>query len=272
MTRLSGFFWSLFLVSLVASCNSPGDKSAVDASPARSDAARAADTAADVTATGPDVVPASSDSRATDMAPAKTDVTSPNASAPDATRADAMNADTFIPPDTAKADAVNADTFIPPDTAKADAGIPDGARPDAAKADAGIPDSAQPEAAKADAGIPETVAPDGPAVAACVQAALTHLSPLELKTLLDSGEDPFLINVKGDSIESIPGTDAVLANDIPGIETLVNHDTCANIVLYCRTGVTSQSVGSELIARGYKRVRDLAGGITAWQAAGYPTL
>jgi rhodanese-related sulfurtransferase len=175
-------------------------------------------------------------------------------------------------PDTAKQDVKIPDS-AQPEATKADAGTPDSAQPEATKADAGIPDSAQPEATKADATTPDTVAPDGPATAACVQASssLTHLSPLELKTLLDSGEDPFLINVKGDSIESIPGTDAVLANDIPGIEALVNHDTCANIVLYCRSGATSQSVGSELTARGYKRVRDLAGGITAWTAAGYPT-
>jgi rhodanese-related sulfurtransferase len=128
-----------------------------------------------------------------------------------------------------------------------------------------------------DALSPDTLSPrqDGQAAdaaAACAAAAFTHLSPLELKTLLDGGEDPFLINVKGTSISEIAGTDATLVGDIPGIETLVNHDLCANIVLYCLSGGTSQSIGSQLIAKGYKRVRDLAGGITAWKAAGYPTL
>jgi rhodanese-related sulfurtransferase len=60
--------------------------------------------------------------------------------------------------------------------------------------------------------------------------------------------------------------------DVAGIESLVKHDPCANIVIYCRTGVTSQSVGSQLVADGFKHVRDLAGGITAWQDAGYPTM
>ena len=100
---------------------------------------------------------------------------------------------------------------------------------------------------------------------------LVHLTPLELRTILDSSEDPYLINVKGTSIANIPGTDAVLVNDVPGIEALVGGDLCADIILYCRSGNTSQTVGNELIANGYLHVRDLEGGITAWTAAGYPT-
>jgi rhodanese-related sulfurtransferase len=103
-------------------------------------------------------------------------------------------------------------------------------------------------------------------------AVLGHLTPLALKTLLDDGEDPFLINVKGAAIGQIPGTDAVLVGDLPGIEALVGGDLCANLVLYCQSGNTSQTVGAQLIAKGYRRVRDLAGGMTAWKAAGYPTL
>jgi rhodanese-related sulfurtransferase len=102
-------------------------------------------------------------------------------------------------------------------------------------------------------------------------ATLVRLTPLELKTILASSEDPYLINVKGTSIANIPGTDAVLANDVPGIEKLVGGDLCANIILYCRSGVTSQSVASQLIAKGYQRIRDLEGGIGAWTDAGYPT-
>lgn len=100
---------------------------------------------------------------------------------------------------------------------------------------------------------------------------LVHLTPKELKTILDSSEDPYLINVKGSSIANIPGTDAVLASDVPGIEALVGKKLCANIIIYCRSGVTSQTVGNQLVAKGYQNVRDLSGGINAWTAAGYPT-
>jgi rhodanese-related sulfurtransferase len=158
-----------------------------------------------------------------------------------------------------------------PDTApdlasrKDDAAVPDALVSDTvpSKGDTGLAD-VMPAAA-------EVAAPDGKTGATCAQETFVHLSPSELKTLLDGGEDPFLINVKGSSIKNIPGTDAVLANDVPGIEALVKNDVCANIVLYCRSGGTSQTVGSQLITKGYRRVRDLAGGITAWEAAGYPT-
>jgi rhodanese-related sulfurtransferase len=102
-------------------------------------------------------------------------------------------------------------------------------------------------------------------------APLAHLSPLELKTLLDGGEDPYLINVKGASIGQIPGTDAVITNGVAGIDALVGGDHCANLILYCSSGATSQAIGNQLVAAGYQHVRDLSGGITAWKNAGYPT-
>ncbi len=152
----------------------------------------------------------------------------------------------------------------------------DTAAPDSAAASGDAASVADDARTTADSALPDVLpaADAGRAAetAGCVQTAFTHLSPQELKTLLDGGEDPFLINVKGTSIKNIPGTDAVIANDAAGVEDFVKRDLCANIVLYCRSGGTSQSVGSQLVAAGYKHVRDLAGGITAWQEAGYPTM
>ena len=129
---------------------------------------------------------------------------------------------------------------------------------------------------RADAGPPDTLGEDPDAEALPCKAtggsvSLGHLTPPELKTILDGSEDPYLINVKGTSIPNIPGTDAVLVDDIDGIEALVGGNLCADIILYCRSGNTSQTVGAQLIAKGYLQVRDLEGGITAWTAAGYPT-
>jgi rhodanese-related sulfurtransferase len=101
--------------------------------------------------------------------------------------------------------------------------------------------------------------------------SLVRLSPLELKTILASSENPYLFNVKGNSIPNIPGTDGVFASDAPSVEKAVGGDRCADIIVYCRSGVISQQVSAKLIADGYRRVRDLTGGILAWQAAGYPT-
>jgi len=213
--------------------------------------------------------------------------------------ADAVAADTGAPradaivPDAGQVsgDAELRDTApARPDTATRETGPvrSDGAAPEAAvvRADSGAPEvpPPPPDAASPDnSAIPRDDAraaeTSGTGAEASVSyckldggaASLVRLTPLELKTLLDSSEDPFLINVKGASIGLIPGTDAVLANDIPGIEALVGGDHCANIILYCQSGNTSQSVGTQLIAKGYVHVRDLAGGITAWKNAGYPT-
>jgi rhodanese-related sulfurtransferase len=166
-----------------------------------------------------------------------------------------LSLDTAIPkPDTATPDLRAADTIAPSiDTTLAK---PEVAAPDT------TPARADAQAADAAFHCPLDAGP----------ATLGRLSPLELKTLLDGNEDVFLINVKGATIGKIPGTDAVLVNDIPGIEALVGGDLCANIILYCQSGNTSQTVAAQLLAKGYRRIRDLTGGITAWKAAGYPTL
>jgi rhodanese-related sulfurtransferase len=279
MTHSGRFLGFLWFSCLLAACSSSSTKPTEDASPRVGDTA-GANAAPDTKPSHPDTPTFAPDSAGSDTSGSKTDTTLPETSAPDATvKADTSTPDSVTPSDTApaKADTAISDSAALPEagTAKPDGSLQDASASDGAtgKADAIISDTlAAPDASKADATTPDGTKPDDARTAACVRAtSVAHLSPSELKALLDSGEDPFLINVKGESIGKIPGTDAVLVNDIPGIEALVNHDSCANIVLYCLSGGTSQSVGSQLIAKGYNRVRDLAGGITAWKAAGYPT-
>jgi rhodanese-related sulfurtransferase len=194
-----------------------------------------------------DTVPVLADAEARDIAPARADAGAME-TAP--VRADVPGPEVAV---------IRADALVP------DAESP---RPDVAPFDDASP--------RSDTGGPEAAVPGGDAASSGCKldggaAAFVHMTPLELKTLLDGSEDPFLINVKGTSIGQISGTDAVLVNDIPGIEARVGGDLCADIILYCQSGGTSQSVGTQLIAKGYVHVRDLAGGITAWKAAGYPT-
>jgi rhodanese-related sulfurtransferase len=197
-----------------------------------------------------DSAPVRPDAVATDTAPVRADATAPDLAAPDLAAPDLAAPDLAV----VRADGAGPEIQAPPDTANpADNAIP---RSDTAVADT---------TGNAAETSPSGCAADGST------ATLVHLTAAELKALLDRGEDPFLINVKGASIGLIPGTDAVLVNDIPGIEALVGGDHCANIILYCQSGNTSQSVGNQLIAKGYVHVRDLAGGITAWKDAGYPT-
>ena len=106
-------------------------------------------------------------------------------------------------------------------------------------------------------------------------STLVHLSPQQLKDLL-AAQDVYLVNVRSPTAPDIAGTDLDLQTGtdatptVTAIENLVNHNTCADIVIYCVSGGTSQRVVTQLISDGYLRVRDLQGGITAWQAQGFP--
>src|SRR6266404_4257819 len=48
--------------------------------------------------------------------------------------------------------------------------------------------------------------------------------------------------------------------------------TDADIVVYCASGARSLLAAQVLRAMGYTRVASMAGGITRWQAAGYPVV
>jgi rhodanese-related sulfurtransferase len=102
--------------------------------------------------------------------------------------------------------------------------------------------------------------------------SLLRLSPAELADLMTK-IDPIVIDVHTPYYGDIPGTDTSIPyTNVDAIETYVHKDHCADIVLICEGGVMSQSAGNELVKRGYLRVRDLAGGMLAWEKAGYPLL
>jgi rhodanese-related sulfurtransferase len=85
--------------------------------------------------------------------------------------------------------------------------------------------------------------------------------------------DPIVINVHIPYEGDIPGTDTSIPyTDVDAIEDYLKHDHCADVLLVCRSDHMSQIAGDELVKRGYLRVRDLKGGFTAWQNAGYPLL
>jgi rhodanese-related sulfurtransferase len=149
-------------------------------------------------------------------------------------------------------------------------GTTDAGPADAAPVDARAADTA----ATADAPAPDAAADDAapPAGDAGCDGwtTLVRLTPRELHDLLATS-DPILINVHIPLAGDIPGTDAEIAyTDVAAIEAFIGPDRCADVVLYCLTGPMSVSAGNALIADGYRRVRDLAGGLNAWEAAGYP--
>ncbi len=222
---------------------------------------------------------------------------------PDAGAGDAANLR-----DTGQPDAANLRDAGQPDAANLhDAGQPDAANPrDAGQPDA-APDGSAGIADKAprptDAAVTgdlvrdmatdlratmadlaaDTSASDAPGAGEATGAAggdvgcsgwttLSRLSPAELADLLATS-DPIVINVHIPYAGDIPGTDTSIPySNVDAIEAYLNYDHCADVVLTCLTGGMSQSAGNELVKRGYLRVRDLKGGMEAWQAAGYPLL
>ena len=102
--------------------------------------------------------------------------------------------------------------------------------------------------------------------------ALKRLSAAEVSSLLATS-DPIVINVHYPYAGDIPGTDTSIHYDnVDAIEAYLHYDHCADVVLICLSGGMSQSAGNELVKRGYLRVRDLNGGMQAWEAAGYTLL
>lgn len=112
-----------------------------------------------------------------------------------------------------------------------------------------------------------------PATAPATQVAGARyggISPGELSGAL-ANKDFTLINVHVPYAGEIAGTDAFIPYDRIGEDTArLPTDRTAAIVLYCRTGRMSAEAATTLIRLGYRNVRQLTGGMEAWQAQGYP--
>lgn len=112
------------------------------------------------------------------------------------------------------------------------------------------------------------VVPDATDAAA---AMALSLAPKELLAALPD-RDFLLINLVVPPKAVIVGTDlSVAATDTAGLEQALKQDKAQKVVFYCMSGKTSKLVMSKLQALGYLNLRDLAGGLMAWQAAGLPT-
>ncbi|GAB2687280.1 molybdopterin-synthase adenylyltransferase MoeB [Thalassiella azotivora] len=110
------------------------------------------------------------------------------------------------------------------------------------------------------------------------QQAVPEVGAAELAALLaerDAGSRSFvLVDVRTEqerSVVSVPGAvhvplDRVLAGDVDG---LAPGD---DVVLHCKSGGRSEQAGRALLARGFRRVSHLRGGVLAWVDEVDPTL
>jgi rhodanese-related sulfurtransferase len=100
-----------------------------------------------------------------------------------------------------------------------------------------------------------------------------ELSPLEAQAWLQASDVPQFIDVRTPeefSEERIEG-----AKLIP-VQVIADHlsemDKERPVLLYCRAGSRSRKALDLLKTRGFKRVSQITGGITAWKEQGLPVL
>lgn len=99
-----------------------------------------------------------------------------------------------------------------------------------------------------------------------------RISAKELKEVLDNKDFTF-INVHTPYDGEIGQTDMFLEHDsLMANKDKLPQDKTASIVLYCRSGNMSAQALNTLKDMGYTNVRHLAGGMKAWQKAGYEVL
>ncbi len=93
---------------------------------------------------------------------------------------------------------------------------------------------------------------------------IPQMSVKELKTKLDNGEKPFILDVREPfeyQIANIGGA-LVPMNDVPARLSEIPRDQ--EIVVQCKSGGRSQKVAEFLAQQGYTRLSNLTGGILAW--------
>ena len=93
-----------------------------------------------------------------------------------------------------------------------------------------------------------------------------------LKTMLDS-KDFLLVNVHIPYDGEIKGTDLFVPyNEIEQNLSKLPADKSAGIVIYCRSGSMSSTAARTLTRLGYTGIRDVDGGMIAWEGEGFPLI
>jgi len=99
------------------------------------------------------------------------------------------------------------------------------------------------------------------------------IQPEELKARLDRGEDIVLLDVREPHerrICRLPGDEFIPLGDLP--ERVSELDSSREIVAYCKVGARSALAVGFLKRIGFRRIRNLSGGINAWSERVDPSL
>jgi len=98
-------------------------------------------------------------------------------------------------------------------------------------------------------------------------AAGSTILATELKEMIDSGEDLYLVDVREPAeyeIVSIPGSVLIPKGDILNGSALVDLPQDKKVVMYCKTGIRSAETLAAVKAAGLSNAVHVQGGVIAW--------
>ena len=93
------------------------------------------------------------------------------------------------------------------------------------------------------------------------------ITPKELKTRLDKGDRPVLVDVREQwehALAKLEGSVLIPLAALP--QALDKLDRQAEIIAYCHHGMRSADATGFLLQQGFSNVKNLIGGIDAWSA------
>lgn len=108
---------------------------------------------------------------------------------------------------------------------------------------------------------------------ACGQTAKS-VTVEEVKAMIDKNAKIVVLDVRtpgewnGGHLKNAKHAD-IQSSDFE--QKIASIDKNATVVVYCAVGGRSSRAASMMVQKGYKNVINMAGGINAWNAAGYPT-
>jgi adenylyltransferase/sulfurtransferase len=99
------------------------------------------------------------------------------------------------------------------------------------------------------------------------------ITPKELKTRLDKGDRPVLVDVREQwehALAKLEGSVLIPLATLP--QALDKLDRQAEIIAYCHHGMRSADAAGFLLQQGFSNVKNLIGGIDAWSAEVDPSV
>ena len=124
---------------------------------------------------------------------------------------------------------------------------------------------------------PTLSVPTAPSNASCVpaMASVPEITVLDLKKRLDSGETPFLLDVREPheyEIANLGGALVPLQSLPARLDELREHQDDEILVVHCRSGARSANAVALLRENGFENAVNLKGGILAWSDQVDPSL